>query len=272
MEFRIKEKKHHNLPKYSDEDYKLAELFAGRLKEELGDFMKAAILFGSAARAEKSPYEKDIDILIVVNDLTLIVSPEVIEAYRIITEKVASGVSRRMHITTLKMSTFWDYMRSGDPVSINMLRDGVPLYDSGFFEPMQVLLFQGRIRPTEESIWVYFSRAPTTMLNSRWHLLQASLDLYWAVIDSAHAALMRLGEVPTAPSNISRIMSEKMVKPGIVPKKYADTMDFFYTLSKKITHRQVQDISGQDYEKYYREAADFVSRMQKVIENRQVQK
>ncbi len=101
MEFKIKQRKHHNMPKYKSEDYKTAERFSERLHKELGDFLKAVVLFGSAGRGEKTPYEKDIDIMIVVNDLTIVVSPEVIEAYRIITERVAAGTSRRLHITTL---------------------------------------------------------------------------------------------------------------------------------------------------------------------------
>ena len=272
MEFKIKQRKHHNIPKYQSTDYKTAEKFVERLQKELGDFLRAGILFGSVGRAEQTPHEKDIDVLLVVNDLTLVVSPEVVEAYRIITERVAAGTSRRLHVTTLKMTTFWDFVRGGDPVVINILRDGVPLYDTGFFEPLQVLLFQGRVRPSEESIWVYFSRAPTTLLNSKWHVLQAALDLYWAVIDSAHAALMRLGEVPPAPVKVASMMRIKMVKQGLVPKKYADTMEFFYELSKKITHRQVQEISGQQYEKYFKEANDFVNKMQHIIEKKIVPK
>ncbi|MBN2112269.1 hypothetical protein JW707_04170 [Candidatus Woesearchaeota archaeon] len=268
MEFKIKQRKHHNIPKYPGEDYKTAERFVERLQKELGDFLRAGVLFGSVGREEKTQYEKDIDVLLVVNDLTLIVSPEVVEAYRVITERVAAGTSRRLHVTTLKMTTFWDFVRGGDPIVINILRDGIPLYDTGFFEPLQVLLFQGRIRPTEESVWVYFSRAPATLLNSKWHVLQAALDLYWAVIDAAHAALMRLGEVPPAPSKVASMMRQKMVKPGLIPKRYADVMDFFYELSKNITHREIQEISGQQYEKYYKEASDFVNKMQHIIERR----
>ena len=272
MEFKIKERPHHNIPKYPSADYKTAQQFATRLQKELGDFLRAVVLFGSAGRGEETAYEKDIDVLIIVNDLTLVISQEVVEAYRIITERVASGTSKRLHVTTLKMTSFWDFIRGGDPIAINMLRDGVPLHDTGFFEPLQVLLFQGRIRPTEESIWVYFSRAPTTLLNSRWHLLQATLDLYWAVIDAAHGALMRLGEVPPSPSQVAKMIRDRMVKKKIVPAKYANTMHKFYELSKKITHRQLQDIKGKEYEEYYKEANDFVSKMQDVIERRPVRK
>ena len=49
---------------------------------------------------------------------------------------------------------------------------------------------------------LYFGRAPITLRNSKWHLNQATIDLYWAVIDATHAALMKLGEIPPSPEHI----------------------------------------------------------------------
>lgn len=268
MEFKLKKKEHPNVLKYGGEDFKIAKKFAEEIKKELGDFLKSVVLFGSAMRPEKSPYEKDIDILMIIDDLTLMISPEVVQAYRIITENTAAKISKRLHITTTKLSTFWDQARNGDPLAVNMLRDGMPLQDVGIFEPLQELLFQGRIRPTKESVWIYFTRAPLTIKSAEWHLLQASLDLYWAVIDSAHAALMHAGEIPPAPSHISRLINEKLVKRRLVDKRYVQVMDFFYNLSKKITHREVRDIPGKEFDKYKALAHEFVDAMRKVIEKR----
>jgi len=267
MQFTVHSKKHPNIPKYHSEDYTLAKKFADAMHKELADFLKAAVLFGSAARNEKPLYgERDIDILIIINDLTIILSNEVVQAYRVITENIATHVSRRLHITTLKLTTFWEHIRNGDPIAINMLRDGVPLYDVGFFEPAQQLLFQGRIRPSKESIWTYFARAPATITNANWHVLQATLDLYWAVVDSAHAALMKMGEVPPTPGHVAELIDKRLVKTGYVPKKYAHTMDTFYTIQKKITNRQIQNLTGKQFDQYRREAEDFVKTMQSVVE------
>lgn len=268
MEFQIKERKHHNARKYNPDDFEIARKFSDRIHAELKDFLKAVVLFGSAARQSPAGFERDIDILLVVNDLTRIMSPEVVEAYRIITHRVASNTSRRLHITTLKMTAFWEYIKNGDPIAVNILRDGVPIYDTGFFEPVQVLLHQGRIRPTEESIWTYWTRAPATLLNSKWHVLQATLDLYWAVIDSAHAALMRMGEVPPSPAHVSDMISKVLVSRRLVPSRCAKTMEFFYDLSKKITHRQLQSVSGKQFDFYYHEATEFCNQMEKVIQRK----
>lgn len=268
MEFKLQKKDHPNVLKYTGENHLIAKKFADAIKKELGDFLKCVILFGSSTRTEKTPYEKDIDILMIIDDLTLIISSEVVEAYRIITENTAAKVSKRLHITTNKLSTFWDQVRNGDPLAVNMLRDGVPIYDIGIFEPMQALLFQGRIRPTKESVWIYFTRAPLTIKSAEWHLLQASLDLYWAVIDAAHAALMHVGEIPPGPSHVASLIQEKLAKPGHVHKKNVQIMDFFYNLSKKITHREVVEIPGSEFDKYKALAKDFIDAMRKVIEGK----
>ncbi len=270
MEFKIEKRENPNLRSYSRDDFELAKRFGESMEAEVGDFLKAVILFGSTARnAKLEIYERDIDVLVIVNDLTIILNKEVITAYRIIAENTASKVSKRLHITTLKLTTFWEYIRNGDPIAINMLRDGVPIIDKGFFEPIQVLLAQGRIRPSIESIWTYFSRAPATISNSKWHIMQAVVDLYWAVIDSSHAALMSLGQIPPTPEHVADMIEEKMIKSGLLEKRYAETMRNFYKISKMIIHREVKEITGQEYEKYLKEAQAYVAVMQKFIEKRE---
>ena len=275
MEFKVRQRRHPNVPRYPSSDYQLAERFSIILKKELGDFVKAIVLFGSAARAaehrekpENSLHEHDIDVLTIINDLTMVLSPEVVQAYRVITENTAAKVSKRLHITTMKLTSYWEYARNGDPIAINMLRDGVPLQDVGIFEPLQMLLFQGRIRPTKESVWNYYARAPATLANAEWHVLQGTLDLYWAVVDAAHAALMKMGEVPPSPAHVSDLIYQKLVRPGLVAKRYADIMKFFYELSKQITHREIRDIPGKKFDEYAALAKDFVNTMRRVIEGR----
>lgn len=264
MEFKVKERSHPNLPKYPTDDFTLAKSFADKIHKEIKDMCKSIVLFGSAARAE-SVHPHDIDVTIIIDDLTKILSPEVIEAYRIITENCAADISKRLHIQTMKLTHFWDYVRNGDPVIINMLRDGVPLYDIGVFEPVQQLLYSGRIKPSKEAIWTYIARAPVTMQNADWHVMQATLDLYWAVIDAAHAALMQEGETPPTPAHVSDLIMSKLVKPGKVSAKMAKTMDFFYELSKNITHRKIQRIEGKEYDKYRELADEFVKTMRDCV-------
>jgi len=266
MNFDIKKKETPNVKNYKGEDMEIAYEFAKKTYKEFGSFLKAIILFGSTVRHEGRKNKGDIDILMIVDDVSMIMTGDLVEVYRLIIEKIISETSEKLHITTLKFTSFWEYIRAGDPVGINILREGMALIDSGFFEPMQQLLIQGKMRPSPESVWVYFSRAPRTMHNSRWHLLQGTLDLYWAVIDSAHAALMKLGEVPPTPSHVSDLLYEKMVKKDLLEKKYSKMMDNFYKLAKRIGHQELTEIRGKDYDIYLKDAQDFVDRMKEFIQ------
>ncbi len=274
MDFKIEQRNIKTKGNYNKEDIDFAYMFAKKAYKEFGRFLRAVVLFGSTTKAGSPERNKnsDIDILVIVDDVSYIMTPEIVEAYRIITEKIILSVTKRLHITTLKFTSFWEYMRIGDPISINILRDGVALIDTGFFYPMQILLKQGRIKPTFESVMSYMSRSPISMHNSRWHLLQATLDLYWAVVDSAHAALMSLGVVPPQPSRVADEIIDKIVRKKLAKRKYAEIMNRFYKISKKILHREIKEISGKEYESLYRDADDFVKAMRKIVESNDKEK
>jgi uncharacterized protein (UPF0332 family) len=165
----------------------------------------------------------------------------------------------------MKFTSFWEYVRNGDPIAMNILRDGYALLDTGFFEPVQHLLKAGRIKPSAEALWSYYNRAPNSLKISRIKILEACMDLYWAVLDSAHAALMSINQVPPSPSHVADLFEEKIVKTKMAPKKYAWTIRKFYDLSKRISHKEIRVISGKEYDEYYVEAKDFVDVIGKLI-------
>jgi predicted nucleotidyltransferase len=265
MDFKIQKKSHpkQNL-KHTKDDIDIAYKFAKTIWKEFDRFCKAIVLFGSTTHKSHEA-RSDIDILVIVDDVSFYMSPEVVETYRLITEKTVAKVSNKLHITTLKFTSFWEYIRIGDPIGINMLRDGVALIDTGFFAPLQMLLYQGRIRPTKEAINAYSSRVPQTMHNSKWHIMQGTLDLYWAAIDAAHAALMKNGEMPQNPSKIAELIKTKLVQDKLVHKKCIKIMDTLYKTSKKILHREIKHISGKDYDVLQKDTDFFVGEMRKYL-------
>lgn len=269
MQFKIKKRGTETKQFYTEEDYEAALKFSRVIIKEFGKFIKAIVLFGSSARQAKSKHS-DIDIMLVIDDVSILITPEVVDTYRIIVENTILNVNQKIHATTLKLTSFWEYIRAGDPIAINILRDGYAIIDTGFFEPFQLLLRQGRIRPTQEAVWAYFVRSPATLHNSKWHIMQATLDLYWAVIDSAHAALMKAGMIPPTPAHVASMLTEKFVKSKILNKKYASTMQNFYNLSRMILHREIKEVSGSEYSKHLKDAEDFVAAMKEIVEMKKI--
>lgn len=278
MEFDIEEQGLRNADNYEEDELDVAYEFSKHVLDEFQNFVKAVVLFGSVARRRRERMQSegiegsvsgedpnDIDLLLVVDDVAFDLTKELVQTYRVIVEKLVRDTSDRLHIITLKFTSFWEYVRTGDPVAVNVLRDGVPLVDTGFFEPLQVLLKRGRIRPSPESVWTYFKKAPMTLQNSQRHVTQAVLDLYWAVIDASHAALMQLNEIPPSPEHVSEMLEEKLVKPGVLEPRHAKTMQKFYDLMKAITTKQAMEIDGATYDDLYDEAEAFVDDIEQFL-------
>ena len=88
LEFKVETQKNEHLKKYPREDVDLAFTFAKKVYKELGTFLKAIVLFGSAARRKQN--SKDVDILLVIDDLNIKLTKELVQTYRVIVEKIAS--------------------------------------------------------------------------------------------------------------------------------------------------------------------------------------
>lgn len=256
-----------NLKQYPQQKIKIARQFTQKIHDEFGNFISAVILFGSTARNAQRSH--DVDILIILDDVRVQFTRELVETYRIITEKAIADVEPKLlHVQSLTLTSFWEYIRAGDPVAVNVLRDGIALIDTGFFDPLQLLLKEGRIRPTDESIYNYFTMAPAALFRSKQNMLNAVIELYWAVIDAAHAILMTQGEVPPSPAYITEVFDRKLVQTRIIEKKYEATLQLMYTLFKKIVNREIREISGKDYDKYKVMSEDFVDRIKKYLDHR----
>jgi len=249
------------------EDYAYAKKFAEKVKFEAPELVHSIVLFGSAARStwKEKIYAKDIDILIIVNDNIQILNKEVIAAFRVIVQSTASAISKRFHINNLRLTEFMDFVRNGDPIAINMLRDGIPLLDDGFFFPLKMLLERGQIKPSEENVWVYHMRAPITVQSAKWHMLQATIDLYWAVIDAAHAGLLSMGLVPYHPQHLSELLREKIIKKGHLHKRHAAIVDKYYRLQSDILKRKLRQVSGKEFDAYEREVKGFIEDMKTFV-------
>ena len=105
MKFDLPRAEHPNLEKYERHDVDTAYRFANDLYKEMGGLIRGVVIFGSTAR-KTTTLKSDIDILVVIDDLMMHLSPEVLEAYRVIVNKIIVKVSTRLHITTLRFTSF----------------------------------------------------------------------------------------------------------------------------------------------------------------------
>ena len=251
--------------KVLETDYDIAYDFSIAAYKKFRDVVKSIALFGSVAKGV--PYKKsDIDLIIVIDDCTVLWDEELIAWYReelakLIAEK---NYKKELHINTVTMTAFWMEVKSGDPVAINVLRYGTPLVDfGGFFNPLKVLLRRGKIRPTPEAVYISMQRAPMHLSRSKYAILGAIEGLYWAMVDSAHAALMQAGHIPPSPEHVYDML--KKVFGGKLDKKYREWFKEMYTVAHNITHGNIKSVLGKDIDNLRDRADKFVNEMKKLV-------
>ena len=237
--------------------------FATKAYEKFGKIIKSIILFGSSAKgtAEKT---SDIDIILIVDDAAIQWDAELIAWYREELGKltIANPYSKSLHINSVKLSTWWQDMIRGDPVVVNIIRWGEALIDfAGFFNPLKILLLRGKIKSTPESIYMALQRAPVHMARCRSSLLGAIEGLYWAMVDSSHAALIAANQSPPSPEHVPILLRETFVEKGMLNMKYVIWYRDLYMLAHKILHGEVTKIDGTDIDLWSKRTDDFVKEM-----------
>ena len=247
----------------------IAADFAMKVYNEFDQMIKSIVLFGSSARRISTP-DSDIDIIIIIDDVSIKWDQELIAWYREELGKIISAnpYVKALHINTVKLSTWWDDMMKGDPVVINILRYGDALIDfGGFFNPLRILLKEGKIRSTPESIYTLLQRAPGHMTRARQSMLAAVDGLYWTMVDAAHAALIAANVMPSSPEAIPEVLSKHFVETKKLNKKYVNYYSEIHTVAKKIIHGGLTSVKGESLDEWFVKADAFLGEMARLIDD-----
>lgn len=241
--------------------------FATKVYQRFNKIIKSVALFGSAAK-NSNTRGSDIDIIILIDDASINWDQELIAWYRRELEKIvqANPYKKNLHINTVKLTTWWEDLIRGDPVVINILREGQPLIDfGGFFEPLKFLLVTGKIKSTPESIYSLLERAPTHILRSKASEMGAIEGLFWAMVDSSQAALIAAGVQPPSPDHIPVELKETFVNSGKLNVKYIMWYRDLFLLHKRIMHREISDLKGVEIDDWQAKTQEFLEAMVKLV-------
>ena len=266
MDFKQRRRINHNEKNYHYENLKIAREFSKSLLKELNQLVRSIVLFGSNTH-DTLREDSDIDIMVVLDNISVFVTEELREAYNLIIKKISEKHPDKLHILTVNLSDLWDMARKGDPVLINILRYGMPIFDRDLVEPMQYLLEIGKIRPTREAANNYISRSETLVEETQNHLKNAILDLYFSVVDIVHATLIVEGITPPSPKEMPKIFQDQFKKTNL--EKYSSDIDYFYKLSKDIEHnRNNIKIDGKLYDSCYKKAKNLIKTLKSYSEKK----
>ncbi|MCX6749827.1 MAG: nucleotidyltransferase domain-containing protein [Candidatus Pacearchaeota archaeon] len=245
--------------------------FAVKAYEKFNKMLKSIVLFGSSVK-QSAVAGSDIDIIMVIDDVAIIWDQELIAWYRVELDKLLrqNPYEKSLHINTIKLSAWWEDLLRGDPVMMNILRYGEAMIDfAGFFEPLKFLLLNGKIKSTPEAIYNCLERAPTHFLRSKTAELNSIEGLYWAMVDSSHAALIAAGVPPASPEHIPSDLKEIFVNRGMLKIKYVIWYRDLLILHKKIAHGETTDLKGVEIDEWQAKTQEFMTVMAELV-NRSV--
>ena len=239
--------------------------FTGIVREKFGQYTRAVIVFGSFARGDfKST--SDIDVLVIVDDTVERggMPQEIREKLHRKLSEIAAQMDKKLHIQLHLVTEFWDYIRHGDAIFFNFVREGVPVYDSGFFKPIKKLLLSGAIRPTREAVWKQMDGSKSYLKRVDKYMEWSAERLFRAASWSANGALMALDMPPARPKEIGDAIEEHLLKPGLIDAKYIETYNKIFLIHKEIEHETASKITPDDIGQFQREVEDFCKKMEDI--------
>jgi predicted nucleotidyltransferase len=250
-------------------EHNIAMDFALKVYEKFEKSVKSIVLFGSTVK-QSAVVGSDVDIIIIIDDVSIKWDQEMIAWYREELDKIlkANPYQKALHINTIKLSTWWEDLLKGDPIVINVLRYGEALIDlGGFFEPLKFLLIQGKIKPTPEAVYNALQRAPLHLERSRQAELGCIEGLYWTVVDAAQAALIAASVSPPSPEHIPIDLKQTFVDTGMLNKKYVAWYRDLLILHKKILHGEIRELKGIEIDDWQERADEFLKVMINLVKD-----
>jgi uncharacterized protein (UPF0332 family) len=163
--------------------------------------------------------------------------------------------------------TEWTEMiRKLSPLAYNVLKDGIPVYDTGFFMPYKRLLTMGRLPATKEAAEAKFEFVPKRLRRAKHaKLYMIAEDLYNAALEATQAVIMFMGHEPPGPKQVVGAAKKYLVDAELLDQKRLDWLQRLIDFRKGVEHREIKEISGSEVDEYITRTEDFVEKMEDVL-------
>ena len=251
---------------------RVSELHKTMVLKKFEKYIVSYVAAGSVFRGEKS---NDIDVFLIIDDTDVkkMSRVELKDKLRAIIigmgfeASAITGVKKQFHIQVYILTDFWESVKDAHPVIFTLLRDGVPLYDRGVFMPWKLLLKMGRIKPSPESIDMHMSMGEKLIKAAKRRLLDiVSLDMYYAALNPAQAALMLYGVNPPTPKESIKLLDEIFVKKEkLLEKKYVKILQDLFDFFKGMEHGKIKEVSGKEIDRVLKDTEDYLKRIKKLF-------
>lgn len=247
------------------------------LKDEIGPYLKAIVIYGSAARKERVE-GSDIDILVLVDDTRPEFDKTVYSRAKNLVKQVEDEAPDELdlHFQPPKpLSSWWDLLISGEPWAVTSMKDAQPVYDSSDYVTLtQRLLEDGEMHGTQERAQRLMKRSREKVQKTRRFLMEdVTAELLSAMTESAQAVLMYYGRPPPSPNHVAEELEKNFVDgEELLSIRAVEDYRAFYELTERIDHGQLTDFTAAEMDKYLHQSMAFIKAMATLFDKLETQK
>ena len=216
--------------------------FSKDLIEKVDGLVKSIVLFGSYAENKESE-KSDIDLLIIIDDIyAKDLNITVPFYFDNLNKLLADEKYKKIHVTTLTLSKFWEMILNGDPLVLDVLRKGEAMIDpAGIFGSLKKMLENGLIKTSPEYLEIMKKRAEEGINYANLMLIKAFESLYNSVVTISQYYLIKNNINIYSPEDILYKFEELKRKRKISTEVY-NYYKKVYEYMKKMEHREVKNI------------------------------
>ena len=240
--------------------------FSKKVLDKYGPYVKAIVAWGSVVRNEFHS-KSDIDVVILIDDtrgnLTKKIRGEIDDFMFKAAEETDKMLSPQPVWT---ITEFVSMTRRCSPLAYNLLKDGVAVYDTGFFLTHKRLLEKGEMPLTKEAVENRMENVPKRMRRAQHAKMYIiAEDLYYACLDSLQAVVMFMGRGPPDANHAAEVGRKYLVENKLTKEETIKIIEDIINFRKKTEHKEVKDIKGEEVDKFIERAKKFVKEMERVL-------
>lgn len=245
---------------------KIVKKFSKKLLDKYGKYVKSIVVWGSTARDEFK-HESDIDLIVLVDDTKKDFNKNKKSEIKKFVKKASKDVHEKLSPQPpWTITKFMKMVRDFAPLAYALLKDGVPVYDTGFFMTNKRLLKMGQIKATPEAAERRMRRVPKRLRKAKqvkmWLVAE---DVYYAMIGAEESVMMYLGRGPPDPVKAADACREHLVQQGLLEEKYAKYLEEVVKFRKKVEHREIKEVDGEKIDEFIEKGEEFVNRFKKLL-------
>jgi len=247
-----------------------AQVLKSMALEKLKRYILSIILVGSTSRGTMHEFS-DVDLSFVIDDTDVkkMSRHEVLARLRGMILQMASQTGFQFNIQVYLLTDFWQSLKDTQPVIFSMVRDGVPLYDTGMFMPWRTLLKTGKMKPSPEAVDQFFKTGRLLIEDVNNSIKEIVIErLFLSMFNPAQAATMLVGIPPTHHGDTPKVFKKYFVDEyKLIEPKYVDYLNEVLELRKGVEYGKISEISPEKFLEQMNHAKEFQDRMDKLFKD-----